>query len=135
MTLHYNFLRSANLSLFRFQFELIFVLTYDSICQVIFSLTVLILTRTKIRATCQRWSPLGRPWPRGRPRKHFFRSLALASKLKSFGLGLVPYNSSKMSCLRLENSIIFDWLKRKKPKQKSIPTSSLSIRFLSLFKK
>ena len=28
----------------------------------------------------QRWSPRGRPWPRGRPRGHIFKSLALASK-------------------------------------------------------
>ena len=28
----------------------------------------------------QRWSPWGRPWPRGRPRGHIFKSLALASK-------------------------------------------------------
>ena len=95
MTLHYNFLRSANLSLFRFQFELIFALTYDSICRAIFSLTVLILTRTKIRATCQKWSPLGRPWPRGRPRKHFFRSLALASNLKFLALASYPTSPPK----------------------------------------
>ena len=28
----------------------------------------------------QRWSPQGRPWPRGRPRGHILKSLALASK-------------------------------------------------------
>ena len=28
----------------------------------------------------QRWSPRGRPWPQGRPRRHIFKSLALASK-------------------------------------------------------
>ena len=27
---------------------------------------------------CQRWSPQGRPWPRGRPRGHILKSLALA---------------------------------------------------------
>ena len=26
----------------------------------------------------QRWSPRGRPWPRGRPRGHILKSLALA---------------------------------------------------------
>ena len=31
----------------------------------------------------QRWSPRGRPWPRGRPRGHILKSLALASKVKS----------------------------------------------------
>ena len=28
----------------------------------------------------QRWSPRGRPWPRGRPRGHILKSLALAAK-------------------------------------------------------
>ena len=28
----------------------------------------------------QRWSPRGRPWPRGRPRGHILQSLALASR-------------------------------------------------------
>ena len=28
----------------------------------------------------QRWSPQGRPWPRGRPQGHILKSLALASK-------------------------------------------------------
>ena len=31
----------------------------------------------------QRWSPRGRPWPRGRPQGHILKSLALASKVKS----------------------------------------------------
>ena len=31
----------------------------------------------------QRWSPRGRPWPRGRPRGQILKSLALASKVKS----------------------------------------------------
>ena len=29
----------------------------------------------------QRWSPRGRPGPRGRPRGHILKSLALASKI------------------------------------------------------
>ena len=29
---------------------------------------------------CQRWSPRGRPWPRGRPRGQILKSLALASR-------------------------------------------------------
>ena len=36
-----------------------------------------LLTFIKIN---QRWSPRGRPWPRGRPRGHILKSLALASK-------------------------------------------------------
>ena len=35
---------------------------------------------------CQRWSPRERPWPRGRPRGHILKSLALASKVKSLAL-------------------------------------------------
>ena len=61
-------------------------------------------TRT-IALNYQRWSPRGRPWFRG----HYLKSLAL---------GLVAYRFSKMSCLRLEDSIIIDWLKRKITKQK-----------------
>ena len=38
----------------------------------------------------QRWSPRGRPWPRGRPRGHFLKSLALASKVKSLALASRP---------------------------------------------
>ena len=34
----------------------------------------------------QRWSPQGRFWPRGRPRGHILKSLALASKVKSLAL-------------------------------------------------
>ena len=32
---------------------------------------------------CQRWSSRERPWPRGRPREHIFKSLALASNPSS----------------------------------------------------
>ena len=35
------------------------------------------------RSREQRWSPRRRPWPRGRPRGHILKSLALASKVKS----------------------------------------------------
>ena len=38
--------------------------------------------------TDQRWSPRGRPWPRGRPRGQILKSLALASKVKSLALAL-----------------------------------------------
>ena len=34
----------------------------------------------------QRLSHQGRPWPRGRPRRHIFKSLALASKFKFLAL-------------------------------------------------
>ena len=38
----------------------------------------------------QRWSPRGRPWPRGRPRGQILKSLALASKVKSLALASRP---------------------------------------------
>ena len=38
------------------------------------------------RRSCQRWSPRGRPWPRG----HILKSLALASKVKSLALASRP---------------------------------------------
>ena len=38
----------------------------------------------------QRWSPRGRPWPRGRPRGHILKSLALVSKVKSLALASRP---------------------------------------------
>ena len=43
----------------------------------------------------QRWSPRGRPWPRGRPRGHILKSLALASSPR------------KLACPWLEDSSIF----------------------------
>ena len=52
----------------------------------------------------QRWSPRGRPWPRGRPRGHILKSLALASKVKSLALASSP---RKLACPRLEDSTIF----------------------------
>ena len=33
-----------------------------------------------LNANLQRWSPRGRPWPRGRPRGQILKSLALASR-------------------------------------------------------
>ena len=44
----------------------------------------------KMNTILQRWSPRGRPWPRGRPRGHILKSLALAlaSKVKSLALAL-----------------------------------------------
>ena len=57
----------------------------------------------------QRWSPRGRPWPRGRPRGHIFKSLALASnpQVLGLGLGLEPSSPRKLPCPRLEDSTIF----------------------------
>ena len=63
----------------------------------------------------QRWSPRGRPWPRGRPRGrprgHILKSLALASKPQVLGLGLEAFGPRKLPCLWLEDSTIFEPLK------------------------
>ena len=53
----------------------------------------------------QRWSPRGRPWLRGRPRGHIFKSLAL--KPPVLGLGLEALGPRKLPCPRLEDSTIF----------------------------
>ena len=57
----------------------------------------------------QRWSPRGRPWPRG----HILKSLALAlaSKPQVLGLGLEALGPRKLPCPRLEDSTIFEQLK------------------------
>ena len=59
----------------------------------------------------QRWSPRGRPCPRGRPRGHILKSLALASKPQVLGLGLEALGPQKLPCPRLEDSTIFEQLK------------------------
>ena len=61
----------------------------------------------------QRWSPRGRPWPRGRPRGHILKSLALAlaSKPQVLGLGLEALGPRKLPCPRLEDSTTFEQLK------------------------
>ena len=53
----------------------------------------------------QRWSPRGRPWPRGSPRGHIFKFLALASNPQV--LRLEPSSPRKFPCLRFEDSTIF----------------------------
>ena len=59
----------------------------------------------------QRWSPRGRPWPRG----HILKSLALALASKpqvlGLGLGLEALGPRKLPCPRLEDSTIFEQLK------------------------
>ena len=59
----------------------------------------------------QWWSPRGRPWPRGRPREHILKSLALASKPQVLGLGLEALGPRKLPCPWLEDSTIFEQLK------------------------
>ena len=54
----------------------------------------------------QRWSPRGRPWPRGRPRGHILKSLA--SKVKFLALASIEASSpQKLACPWLEDSTIF----------------------------
>ena len=50
----------------------------------------MVLQVNGVTSEWQRWSPRGRPWPRGRPRGHILKSLALAlaSKVKSLALAL-----------------------------------------------
>ena len=50
----------------------------------------------------QRWSPRGRPWPRGRPRGHIFKSLTLASK---------PQVLNNCPVLGSRTALLFEWLK------------------------
>ena len=56
-----------------------------------------------------RWSPRGRPWPRGRPRGNILKFLAMASKpqVLSLGPGLEASSPQKLPCARLEDSTIF----------------------------
>ena len=61
----------------------------------------------------QRWSPRGRPWPRGRPRGHIFKSLALASKVKSLALALASKHQVLENCpvLGSRTALFFEQLK------------------------
>ena len=61
----------------------------------------------------QRWSPRGRPWPRGRPRGHILKSLALASKVKSLALALAsrPQVLENWPVLGLRTARFFEMLK------------------------
>ena len=57
----------------------------------------------------QRWSPRGRPWPRG----HIFKSLALASKVKSLALASAsrPQVLENWPVLGLRTALFFELLK------------------------
>ena len=63
----------------------------------------------------QRWSPRGRPWPRGRPRGHILKSLALAlaSKVKSLALALAskPQVLENRPVLGSRTALFFEQLK------------------------
>ena len=59
----------------------------------------------------QRWSPRGRPWPRGRPRGHILKSLALASKVKSLALASRPQVLENWPVLGSRTALFFELLK------------------------
>ena len=59
----------------------------------------------------QRWSPRGRPWPRGRPRGHILKSLALASKVKSLALASRPQVLKNWLVLVSRTALFFELLK------------------------
>ena len=62
-------------------------------------------SRTIGNPSQQRWSPPGRPWPRGRPWGHILKSLALKPQV----LGLEASSPRKLACLGLEDSTVF-WI-------------------------
>ena len=57
----------------------------------------------------QRWSPRGRPWPRGRPRGHILKSLA--SKVKSLALASRPQVLENWPVLGSRTALFFELLK------------------------
>ena len=59
----------------------------------------------------QRWSPRGRPWPRGRPRGQILKSLALASKVKSLALASRPQVLENWPVLGSRTARFFGMLK------------------------
>ena len=61
----------------------------------------------------QRWSPRGRPWPRGRPRGHILKSLAvaLASKVKFLALASRPQVLKNWPVLGSRTAVFFELLK------------------------
>ena len=59
----------------------------------------------------QRWSPRGRPWPRGRPRGQILKSLALASKVKSLALASRPQVLENWPVLGSRTALFFELLK------------------------
>ena len=69
-------------------------------------------TKTTVH-NVQRWSPRGRPWPRGRPRGHILKSLALASKVKFLALALAsrPQVLENWSVLGSRTALFFGKLK------------------------
>ena len=67
----------------------------------------------KFYCNFQRWSPRGRPWPRGRPRGQILKSLALAlaSKVKSLALASRPQVLENWPVLGSRTALFFGKLK------------------------
>ena len=59
----------------------------------------------------QRWSPRGRPWPRGRPRGQILKSLALALKVNSLALASRPQVLENWPVLGSRTAVFFELLK------------------------
>ena len=57
----------------------------------------------------QRWSPRGRPWPRGRTRGHILKSLAW--KVKSLALASRPQVLENWPVLGSRTALFFELLK------------------------
>ena len=72
---------------------------------------VKIIRRNETVRVSQRWSPRGRPWPRGRPRGHILKSLALASKVKSLALASRPQVLKNWPVLGSRTALVFELLK------------------------
>ena len=71
------------------------------------------LNGSNLGISFQRWSPRGRPWPRGRPRGQILKSLALASKVKSLALALAsrPQVLENWPVLGSRTAVFFELLK------------------------
>ena len=65
----------------------------------------------KFYSLSQRWSPRGRPWPRGRPRGHIFKSLALALASKVKSLASKPQVLENCPVLGSRTALFFEQLK------------------------
>ena len=68
---------------------------------------------SRLEINDQRWSPRGRPWPRGRPRGQILKSLALAlaSKVKSLALASRPQVLENWPVLGSRTALFFGMLK------------------------
>ena len=75
-----------------------------------FLVSLVILLRS-LCSNYQRWSPRGRPWPRGRPRGHILKSLALALASKVKSLASRPQVLENWPVLGSRTALFFELLK------------------------